>query len=80
MIIQLPQRPFSEKEGLTLISVLDKINNEFDFKNDDEFKKLSIEEQYMYIGFIEGANSILELVTQVDNPEINKVIEKLFSE
>ena len=80
MIIQFPERTYTEEQKQIILSIYDKVNKDLDFLNDDFFNTLSIEEQYLYIGFIMGANSVLKSVTEVDNPEINKIIEGLFSE
>lgn len=79
MIIQFPERTYTEEQKQIILSIYDKVNKNLDFLNDDFFNTLSIEEQYLYIGFIMGANSVLKLATEVNNPEVNKVVEELFS-
>ena len=78
MIIQVPEREFTEKELNVHSSVLNKIMEEVDFQDDNIFNSLTTEEQYYYLGLTRGINNVFITMTADDNPDVIKYMESKF--
>lgn len=80
-MIQLPERRYNDYETKVLSNVVKKVEADFDFFNDETFRQLSVQEQYLYFGLIRGMNTILEICTR-DNekyPEVKKMLSDFFN-